>query len=89
MSQDVLYQSATIEHCDRVARILCLAPFFGESTKGKEYKLKQLAYLITNTILCIYYNFSPFISSRYIYSTLLNMHYYYQQTSLTRPQCSN
>nr|XP_033200738.1 uncharacterized protein LOC117162856 isoform X1 [Bombus vancouverensis nearcticus]XP_033200741.1 uncharacterized protein LOC117162861 isoform X1 [Bombus vancouverensis nearcticus]XP_033204425.1 uncharacterized protein LOC117165074 isoform X1 [Bombus vancouverensis nearcticus] len=34
MSQDVLYQSVTIEHCDRVARILCLAPFFGESTKN-------------------------------------------------------
>ncbi|XP_048269978.1 uncharacterized protein LOC100649039 [Bombus terrestris] len=33
MSQDVLYKSAIIEHCDQVARILCLAPFFSESTK--------------------------------------------------------
>jgi hypothetical protein len=64
MSQDVLYKSAATEHYDRVARILCLAPFIGESTKGKEYKLKQLAYLVTNIILCSYYNFSPFISSR-------------------------
>lgn len=41
MLQDVLYKSATIEHCDQVARIMCLAPFFGENTEGKEHKLKQ------------------------------------------------